>query len=176
MINLTSEKSSFTSPKMNMHKDYCIRPVTPDELPALKTVIDANKLFPSDMLDEMISDYFSKKDSNDYWFTYDDGKPVAIAYCAPEKMTEGTWNLYLIAVHPDYQRSGRGASMLHYIEQKLAERGERILLVETSGLESCEGTREFYRQCGYNQEAQIREFYQAGEDKIIFRKSLTKIE
>lgn len=158
---------------MNIQKDSHIRPITPDDLPALKTVIDANELFPSDMLDEMISDYFSNEDSNEYWFTYDDGKPVAIAYCAPEKMTEGTWNLYLIAVHPDYQGLGRGTSMLHHIEQRLAGRGERVLLVETSGLESFDRTREFYRKCGYEKEAQIREFYQAGEDKIIFRKSLT---
>ncbi len=66
--------------------------------------------------------------------------------------------------------------MLCHIEQKLAARGERILLVETSGLESFEGTREFYRKCGYEKEAQIREFYQAGEDKIVFRKSLTDIK
>lgn len=159
-----------------MQKDTCIRPVTPDDLPALKTVIDANQLFPSDLLDEMISDYFNNEDSNDYWFTYDDSKPVGIAYCAPEKMTQGTWNLYLIAVHPDYQGAGRGTSMLHHIEQRLAARGERILLVETSGLESFEPTREFYRQCGYDREAKIRDFYQAGEDKIIFRKSLTNIK
>lgn len=157
---------------MNIHQDSYIRPVTSEDLPALKTVIDANGLFPSDMLDEMISDYLSDEDSKDYWFTYDDGKPVAIAYCAPERMTQGTWNLYLIAVHPDYQKFGRGASMLHHIEQKLAQNGERILLVETSGLPSFEGTREFYRKCGYNQEARIREFYQAGEDKIVFRKLL----
>jgi ribosomal protein S18 acetylase RimI-like enzyme len=159
-----------------MQKDFCIRPVTPDDLPALKVVIDANELFPSNMLDEMISDYFTNEDSNEYWFTYDDGKPIAIAYCAPEKMTEGTWNLYLIAVHPDFQKQGCGVSMLRHIEQKLASRGERILLVETSGLESFEGTREFYRKCGYEKEATIREFYQAGEDKIIFRKFLNAVK
>ena len=159
-----------------MQTNTNIRPVTPDDIPAIKATIDANELFPSDMLDEMISDYFSNEDSNDYWFTYDDGKPVAIAYCAPEKMTEGTWNLYLLAVHPNYQGSGRGTSMLYHIEQRLAGLGERVLLVETSGLESFEHTREFYRKCGYDKEAQIREFYQAGEDKIVFRKSLTDIK
>ncbi|MEM7756684.1 MAG: GNAT family N-acetyltransferase [Cyanobacteria bacterium P01_A01_bin.40] len=161
---------------MNIKQDSCIRPIKPDDLPALKTVIDANELFPSNMLDDMISDYFNNEDSHDYWFTYDEDQPVAIAYCAPEKMTQGTWNLYLIAVHPNYQGSGRGTSMLQNIEQKLSSRGERILLVETSGLDSFNRTRAFYRQCGYEQEAQIREFYQAGEDKIIFRKSLTNLK
>jgi ribosomal protein S18 acetylase RimI-like enzyme len=159
-----------------MQKDSCIRPVKPKDLPALKTVINANQLFPSDMLDEMISDYFNDEDSNDLWLTYDDNKPVAIAYYAPEKMAEGTWNLYLIAVHPNYQGKGIGTSMLHHLEQRLADRRERVLLVETSGLASFERTREFYRKCGYEEEARIREFYQAGEDKIVFRKLLTDLK
>ncbi|MEL6438109.1 MAG: GNAT family N-acetyltransferase [Cyanobacteria bacterium J06621_8] len=153
-----------------MQQDFYIRPVIPQDLPALKAVIDANELFPSDMLDEMISDYFTNKNSSDCWFTCEDDQPVAIAYCAPEKMTEGTYNLYLIAVHPDFQKQGRGVTLLRHIEQILTANGGRILLVETSGLASFEGTREFYRRCGYEEEAIIRDFYQAGEDKIIFRK------
>ncbi|MGL5944352.1 MAG: GNAT family N-acetyltransferase [Waterburya sp.] len=150
-----------------------IRPITYKDIPSLKTVIEANDLFPSDMLDDMISGYLNNESGSEFWFTYEDSKPVAIAYCAPERMTEGTWNLYLIAVHPDYQGQGLGTSMLYYIEQMLTTRGERMLLVETSSLKTFEGTREFYRKCGYDEEARIREFYQAGEDKIVFRKSLT---
>ena len=48
--------------------------------------------------------------------------------------------------------------------------------METSGLASFESTRKFYRKCGYEEEARIREFYQAGEDKIVFRKLLTGIK
>lgn len=151
-----------------------IRPVKPDDLSILKAVIEANDLFPSDMLDEMISGYFDNDSSRDIWLTYEDKEPVAIAYCAPEQMTQGTWNLYLIAVHPDYQGRGYGTSIVRYIEQMLAARGERILLVETSSLAIFEGTQIFYRKCGFEKEAQIREFYQGGEDKIVFRKSLSK--
>ncbi len=159
---------------MNIPIDTNIRPVIPNDMPALKAVIEANELFPSEMLDDMISDYFAQENSQDIWLTYQENEPMAIgiAYCAPEKMTEGTWNLYLIAVHPDYQGQGIGTSIMRYIEQMLAARGERLLLVETSSLASFEGTREFYRKCGYEQEAQIREFYQAGEDKLVYRKSL----
>lgn len=157
----------------NMQIDANIRPVTPHDIPALKVVIDGSGLFPSEMLDDMISDYFDNEKSSDFWLTYEEGEPVAVAYYAPEPMTEGTWNLYLIAVDPDYQGQGRGASIVYYIEERLAARGERVLLVETSGLPSFERTRAFYRKCGYDEEARIREFYQAGEDKIVFRKSLT---
>ncbi len=166
----------MASKNIEMPINQNIRPVTLNDIPALKKVIDANGLFPSDMLDDMISDYFEHNNSSDFWLTYADHEPVAIAYCAPEKMTEGTWNLYLIAVHPNCQGEGRGTSMVRHIEQMLTKRGERLLLVETSSLAEFERTRAFYRQCGFDEEARIREFYQAGEDKIVFRKSLTDIK
>ncbi|MEL6930843.1 MAG: GNAT family N-acetyltransferase, partial [Cyanobacteria bacterium J06600_6] len=139
----------------------------------LKAIIDANELFPANMLDEMLYDYFSENNSHEIWLTGTvENKPVAIAYCAPEKMTEGTWNLYLIAVHPEYQGQGIGTAIIGHVEQMLISRGQRILLVETSGLDSFAKTRSFYKRCGYEEEARIREFYDVGEDKIVFRKSL----
>ncbi len=148
-----------------------IRPTTPGDTLALKTIIDSTGLFPSEMLDDMLVGYFSGDSTGDFWLTDDEGGPVAVAYCAPERMTRGTWNLYLIAVHLDQQGKGRGAALLQHVEQALAGRGERVLLVETSGLPAFERTRGFYRKCGYDEEARIRDFYQAGEDKIVFRKA-----
>ena len=152
-----------------------VRFIVPEDIPSLKAVIEANNLFPPDMLDEMIFNYFNNN-SNDLWLTYDDNQPVAIAYCAPERMTEGTWNILLIAVHPDYQGKGYGTSILNYIEWILAARGERLLLVETSSLDGFKLAQAFYLKCGYEQEARIREFYQAGEDKIVFRKLLRDLK
>ena len=151
-----------------------IRPITADDLPALKTTITANELFPAEMLVEMTADYFQQESSQEIWLTYEseDGKAIAVVYCAPERMTEGTWNLYLIAVHPDYQGRGIGTALVNDLEQMLSEKGERLLLVETSSLDEYRPTQEFYQKCGYEREALIREFYQAGEDKIVFRKSL----
>ena len=120
----------------------------------------------------MLEQFHSSKDSNEIWLTDDDNGPVAVAYLAPERMTEGTWNLYLIAVHPDHQRQGRGKAMLDHIERLLANRAERILLVETSGTDDFDYVRAFYRNNGFSEEARIREFYAAGVDKIVYRKVL----
>lgn len=115
----------------------------------------------------MLIDYFggNNSDSDHFWITDEDDNdgPVEVAYCAPEPMTDGTWNSQLIAVRPDRQRQGRGATLLHYIEETLTARGGRVLLVETSGMESFERTRAFYRKCGYDK---------AGDDKIVYRKAL----
>ncbi len=122
----------------------------------------------------MLTEYFDGNLGRDhFWITYDDSEPVGVAYYGLEPYADGTWNLYFIAVHPNRQGEGLGGKLLRYVEQMLAERGERLLLVETSGLPNFERTRAFYRKHGYEEEARIREFYRAGDDKIIFRKALT---
>ena len=102
----------------------------------------------------------------------DNDIPIAIAYYAPEKLTEGTYNLYLIAIHKGHQGMGMGAEIMAYIENNLRECGARILIVETSGLPEFELTRAFYKKCNYNREAVIRDFYKEGEDKVVFWKKL----
>ena len=76
-------------------------------------------------------------------------------------------------MRPDYQGQGRGAALLRHVEEKLSLQGERLLLVETSGVDSFERTRRFYQGCGYEPEARIRDYYAPGDEKIIFRKVLT---
>jgi ribosomal protein S18 acetylase RimI-like enzyme len=149
-----------------------IRPLLPADLPAIKAVIDATGLFPSDMLDDMTHDYLARPDGPGIWLTLDLAGPTGVAYVAPERMAEGTWNLYLIAIDPCAQGQGHGKAILRHVEALLAAWGQRILLVETSGLPEFAATRGFYRANGYDEEGRIRDFYAAGEDKVIFRRAL----
>jgi GNAT superfamily N-acetyltransferase len=149
-----------------------IRPVLPGDLPFLKAVIESNGLFPPELLDGMTAGYFAENNDTGHWITCLAGQPVAVAWFAPEPMTSGTYNLYLIAVDVRHQGTGIGARLMTYIEQFLRQRGDRILIVETSGFPAFGRTRAFYLRCGYTQEARIREFYAPGEDKIVFWKSL----
>lgn len=147
-----------------------IRPVQAPDLPQLKQVIDSTELFPSDMLDDMLAGYLEKKEEC-LWLTTDNAH--AVAYCAPEKMTEGTWNLYLLAVHASQQGNGVGTQLLQRLEETLASQKARVLLVETSGNDEFDRTRQFYQKRGFVEEARIREFYQEGDDKIIYWKKLS---
>ncbi|MBD2515925.1 GNAT family N-acetyltransferase [Nostoc sp. FACHB-973] len=162
-----------------------IRPTIPNDTTALIALADATGLFQPNQLEElgeMLSDYFggindshSLRDAKAerFWITDDDNGAVGVAYCEMERMTDETWNLQLIAIRPDRQGQGRGATLLRYVEQTLMARGGRVLLVETSGTPDFERTRAFYRKCGYEEEARIRDFYQAGADKIVYRKALS---
>lgn len=157
---------------MNQH----IRAVKKEDLNALKVVIDSSELFPNELLDDMIADFFEEETSEAIWLTtIEDDQPISIAFCAPEEMTDGAYNLYLIAVHKTHQGKGVGGKMMEHLERQLREDGQRILLVETSSLPEYELTRQFYLNLNYHQEAVIRDFYQEGEDKVVFWKKLTDL-
>ncbi len=150
-----------------------IKPITKTDIGGLKQVVDSSELFPSEYLDEMISDYFDNPDTQDIWFTYiDNNKQVAIGYCVPEKFTDRTYNLLAIGVSKDTQRQGIASQMMNYIEQRLKENDGRILIVETSSDDAQIGARKFYNKIGYTQMAVIKDFWNDGEDKIVFWKKL----
>ena len=150
-----------------------VRIVGRQDVLALKGVVDATELFPSHLLDDMLEAFLAGERPDELWLTVAGGDgPVAVAYCAPEPMTEGTSNLLLIAVHPAHQGRGVGQALTREVERLLAAGGQRVLPVETSGLPAFERTRDFYRRRGYTEEARIRDYYAAGEDKVVFWKAL----
>jgi ribosomal protein S18 acetylase RimI-like enzyme len=150
-----------------------IKPITQSDIDGLKNVLDSCGLFPSGYLDEMIADYFKNVDTQDIWFTYiDNNSPVAIGYCVHEKLTSGTYNLLAIGVAESYQRKGVAIEMMNYIEQLLRQQNGRILIVETSSDSAQFGARKLYEKIGYKQETVIRDFWNDGEDKIVFWKKL----
>lgn len=154
-----------------------IRPITRDDTNAVMALAEATGLFRPHELEELgggLADYFDGDQSRPhFWLADDDAGLVSVAYCAPEAMTDGTWNLLFIAVRPDLRGQGRGAALVSHVEQALTERGERVLLVETSATDALALTRRFYLKHGFNEEARIREYYRVGDDKVIYRKALT---
>lgn len=150
-----------------------IRPITKSDVPNLKKVLDSCGLFPSEYLDDMIADYFNNESSEDIWFTCsEDDQALSIGYCVPEKLTVGTYNVLAIGVSEQHQRKGIAEKMMHYIEQVLKEKEARILIVETSSDSAQTAARTFYKKIGYQQMATIKDFWNDGEDKIVFWKRL----
>lgn len=150
-----------------------IRKVNKDDISHLKSVLDTIELFPSEYLEDMISDFFDNPETEDIWFTAtENGIPISIGYCAPEKFTQGTFNLYAIGVKADVQGKGIGNQMMKYLENQLKNNGNRVLIVETSGTPALQLTRKFYEDLNYIKEAVIRDFWEEGDDKVIYWKKL----
>ena len=149
-----------------------IRPAAKRDIEAIGQLARVTDLFPPEMLDTMIAGYLNET-NHDVWFVGEQkARVITFGFCEPERMSSGTWNLLAIGVDPVFQGQGHGAKMLAYLEQKLSESSQRILIVETMGTPELAKTREFYRKNGYVEEARIREFYEAGADKVVFWKHL----
>lgn len=158
---------------MKDDKAMKIQPTRHDDIPALQDVLTETGLFPADMLPGMLDGFLSDYPCADLWLTAEvDGRPVGFCYATPEALTDGTWNMLAIAVLPSEQGNGRGGAIVRYLEQELSSRHQRILIADTSGTEAFAQTRAFYRKNGYAEEARIRDFWGAGDDKIVFWKAL----
>lgn len=156
-----------------MNTKITIRKLKNSDLQSIKQIVDENQMFPPDYLDDMVTGFLSNE-TEELWFVSEtvSGEIISIAYCAPERMTSGTWNLLLIAVSKSMQGQGVGGDLLAHVEQNLLSNHARILLVETSSLPDYELTRKFYPKYGYQQIAVIPEYYDSGDDKVVFWKSL----
>ncbi|MEL6536483.1 MAG: GNAT family N-acetyltransferase, partial [Bacteroidota bacterium] len=152
---------------------HTVRLAATQDVTALKTVVDSSGLFPSEYLEDMMSDFLQNPDSEDLWLTLSqDSEPIGVAYCTPEKFTDRTYNLLAIGILPAQQGKGLGRSLMQHVEENLRQRQTRILIVETSSTEDFALTRKFYLQLGYHQEATLRDFWSEGDHKVVFWKKL----
>ncbi len=150
-----------------------IRPLEPGDVPALQTVLDETELFPGDLLPDMLERYLSGTGNTEIWLTATKGgTPVGLCYAAKEDLTDGTWNMRALAVHPAEQGHGHGAALVARLEATLKDAKGRTLIIDTSGTPGFAGTRTFYVKIGYTEEARIRDFWAPGDDKVVFWKSL----
>jgi ribosomal protein S18 acetylase RimI-like enzyme len=154
-----------------------IRPANPNDITAILAVAVEAKLFSAEEttpLKNILEGYFQAGANQEHVWMIDEQEreTLGVAYYAAAQMSDRTWYIKMIAVSPDHQGRGRGAAMMRHIESELSARGKRVLLVETSSLPLYDRTRTFYLNCGYDEEARIRDYYADGEDMIVFRKSI----
>jgi ribosomal protein S18 acetylase RimI-like enzyme len=154
-----------------------IRPTVPADTPALIAAAQGTAVFkPMEIvaLREVLDDYHDGSEAAGHRsVTYEqDGQVIGFAYYAPAAMTDRTWHLYWIVVSKTVQARGVGGALLHHVEEDIRKQQGRLLLIETSSLPHYELTRRFYLKHGYEQTAQLRDFYADGDDMVVFRKRL----
>lgn len=102
-----------------------------------------------------------------------DSKVVGYICIGPTPLTEGTWDIYWIAIARDKQGSGIGSALLNYAEEQIKKSKGRQAFIETSSKPDYEKTRRFHFSRGYELVCQIADFYAPGDDKLILRKQLS---
>lgn len=106
----------------------------------------------------------------------DGARLVGYACFGPTPSTDGTYDLYWLAVDPAAQGRGAGRALVREVERLLGARGARLLVVETSSRPDYAATRAFYLATGYAAAATVKDFYAPADDRIVLTTRLTTRE
>lgn len=101
-----------------------------------------------------------------------EGKISGYTCFGPIPCTKNRYDLYWIAVHNKYRQMGLGKRLIQETEAQIKAMGGTKIYIETSSRDLYQPTRRFYLACGYQVEAVLKDFYDQGDDKVIFIKSL----
>jgi ribosomal protein S18 acetylase RimI-like enzyme len=87
-------------------------------------------------------------------------------------LTEGTWDIYWVAVARERQDRGIGSALTKSAEKEIVRAKGRLAIIETSSTPAYEKTRHFHLSQGYEVICRIPDFYAPGDDKLILQKRL----
>jgi ribosomal protein S18 acetylase RimI-like enzyme len=86
--------------------------------------------------------------------------------------TKDRYDFYWLVVYNSFRRMDIGKKLISATEEEILKRGGKKLYIETSSGEPYYYTRQFYVNRGYKQEAVFKDFYDDGDDKVVYVKSL----
>ena len=129
-----------------------------------------------EVAEELVRERLEKSDASGYHFVMVEHYGRLIGYTCYGQIpcTQSSYDIYWIAVHPDYQSRGVGKKLLKETERKIKAGGGRRAYVDTSQRVQYASTRAFYERCGYLMESLLPDFYAQGEGKVIYCKQLVR--
>jgi ribosomal protein S18 acetylase RimI-like enzyme len=153
-----------------------IRKFEKEDIKPLEEIVRATGVFREEEVDvavELMNIAANDKEQKDYFlFSYvDETGTLQGYYCAgPTPMTQRTFDLYWIAVHPRVHKKRIGHELLEHCEAHVKTMGGKLLVVETSSQPKYEPTRRFYLRHQYEEAARIKDYYAQDDDLVIYSK------
>ena len=155
-----------------------IRPLRREDKEPIHDLLRATDVFSEEEIGvaiELIQISLEDENQKDYEiFSYTDSEERIVGYVCfgPTPATQGTYDLYWVAVSPSEHGKGIGSQLLQFAEDHIRAKGARFLIAETSSTLKYEKTRAFYERKGFAKVAHVKEYYKPGDDLIIFGKYL----
>jgi len=156
-----------------------IRPLVEKDRARLLSMLIKTRSFTSAEIDvamELIDIVLKDPIQKDYQIdcVVDDQDQVIGYICyGPTPMTQGTFDLYWIAVDPDFQEQGVGSKLISFLEELVKAEGGRLILADASTIPHFEKTLKFYLKNGFQEVGRVPDYYRPGNDRITFCRRLT---
>ena len=153
-----------------------IRALLPSDREPIRRILASTNVFTEEEIVvaiELVDAVLHDPRQKDYeiFTAVNDTQEVVGYYCiGPTPLTEGTYDLYWIAVATDVHGQGIGRMLNAHAEERVRAHGGRLIIANTSSQPKYKNTREFYLHQGYLESARIKEYYKPGDDLVIYGK------
>ena len=155
-----------------------IRPLARKDRAGLLSLLIKTKAFTSKEIDvamELIDIVLKDRNQKDYMIecaVNDQNELVGYICYGPCPMTDGTFDLYWIAVSPGLQNKGAGSLLIDFLVEQIAKIQGRMILADTASISEYTKVHRFYLGKGFQEVARIPDYYFQGNDRITFCKRL----
>lgn len=123
---------------------------------------------------ELIDISLRQPEQQDYhpYVLEENGSVEAYVCFGKNPMTRSTFDLYWLATRRSSMRRGYGRALVSFSESEIRRMGGKLVVIETSSKEAYQGSREFYQRLGYELVATLPDFYDVGDDRVIYCRRL----
>ncbi len=155
-----------------------IRPMERGDKAVVMGLIEATNFFHAHEMtvaEELVDVYLDVPGQSDYQVVVIEDERSAVAgylTFGPTPMAVGVYDLYWMAVDPRAQGKGYGRQLVEWLEAYVRAEHGRLIIIETSSSPKYEPTRRFYLGLKYTEVARIPDYYQDGDDRVIYTKRL----
>ena len=136
-------------------------------------VFDAEEV---DVVAELFDGYLRDAIQSGYNFLSDrdpeTGAILGFACWGPTSLSRGAADLYWIATTPGAQGRGVAAGLFRAVEAAARAAGRWLIVIWTSSRPNYEAARNFYQRLGCELTLQLTDFYDRGDDLVVFVRRL----
>ena len=152
----------------------------PEDVGRVERLVESTDFFyppEIEVAGELVQERLEKGEQSGYYFLFARCGDRLAGYGAygPIPCTVSSFDLYWIAVSPDFQNKGMGRRLMAGIEEKIQQAGGTRIYAETSSRPQYAATRAFYLRCGYRIESVMTDFYAPGDGRITFCKAMQDV-
>jgi D-alanine-D-alanine ligase len=153
--------------------------VKPEDRHAVHSLVERTGFFRSDEVAiavELVDESLGRGSASGYQFVFAETGEVVVGYACygPIACTMASFDLYWIAIEPQFQRRGIGRQLMAAVESRVADAGGERIYIDTSSKSQYAPTRAFYERSGFQRDARLADFYAPGDDRVIYVKVIAR--